>query len=372
MSLINQMLKDLEQRRAQSLDSPAGVLNGITWSAHASQRLSSYGRYILPGVILVLAALASYLSWDRWGPRTELSGENETAVIATASVISEADITPPLLDKSKLVKAKKAIKKQKKITRLNQVKSVTPSYVIKSKNNSVVAKTSHSASQVSAYAESGSGSSDAATSRNGITKYRRPLNAGQRAELAYKRGYDALQNGYSRQAEDDLRHALSNDARHTRSREMLAGIYIKAGRLVEAGQLLSEGVRINPSYSQFAKLYARVLLEQNNVARAISVLERRLPVQSQDPDYYALLAALHQRTGNHLRAAEVYEGVLKVRPRAGVWWIGLGISLETLGKSEQARGAYEKAKNSGTLNNNLVRYTDNRLIALREIGYPEE
>ncbi len=153
---------------------------------------------------------------------------------------------------------------------------------------------------------------------------------------------------------------------------MLAGIYIKSGRYVEAGQLLQQGIAIQPAHSMFRKLYARVLLEQQALDKAVAILEQRLPALAQDTDYYALLAALYQRQGRYENAAALYRKMLDTNPMVGLWWIGLGISLEKLEQNEAAREAYEKARASGTLAAQMIQYTDNRLAALQEIGYPDE
>jgi len=153
---------------------------------------------------------------------------------------------------------------------------------------------------------------------------------------------------------------------------MQAGIYIKAGRYVEASQLLKQGVALNAGHSMFRKLYARVLLEQDALDPAVTMLERSLPKMNQDVDYYALLAALYQRQGRHENAVALYQNMLKQNAMVGIWWIGMGISLEKLGDSQTARQAYKKARASGTLAAQMVQYTDNRLTALNEIGYPDE
>jgi len=194
----------------------------------------------------------------------------------------------------------------------------------------------------------------------------------QLTEQSFHQGYEALRKGQVQTGEQFFRKALSSSPGHAKSREMLAGIYIKAGRYVEAAQLLKQGVAINPGHSMFRKLYARVLLEQDALDTAVVVLERSLPNINQDVDYYALLAALYQRQGRHENAVALYRNMLRQNAMVGIWWIGMGISLEKLGDSEAARKAYEKARASGTLAAQMVQYTDNRLAALNEIGYPDE
>ena len=47
----------------------------------------------------------------------------------------------------------------------------------------------------------------------------------------------------------------------------------------------------------------------------------------------------------------------------------MAISLESLGQQQQAVDAYIKARKTGTLSVDLLRYTDSRLALLRDSGY---
>ena len=206
-----------------------------------------------------------------------------------------------------------------------------------------------------------------------LKKKHRPLNSKQMAEIAYQKGYKFLQQGRMREGKEYLREALSLYIPHTKAREMLAGIYIKSGHLISAAELLSEGVKVSPDYPLFAKLYARVLLEQNNPALAVQILKRGSAAASinEEPDYYALLAATYQRVNQHHNAVDIYLQLVKVRPAAGVWWLGLGISLEKSGNNKEALEAYQRAQKTGSLKAGLVKFTNNRVAALSEIGFPE-
>ncbi len=203
-----------------------------------------------------------------------------------------------------------------------------------------------------------------------VHKRIRELTTEQRAEINYKTAYEYLLAKNSIKAQDELRNALMLLPGHIKARELLAGIYIKNGRIVEARTLLQYGMRIAPAHFIFAKLYARILMEQNETVTAIAVLLRNPPSQQADPDYHALLAALYQKNKQHQEAATLYGTLLTLRKNHGVWWLGLAISLEALGNESQAKLAYEKAKNSGNLSKGLYQYTHQRVSALEEIAYP--
>jgi MSHA biogenesis protein MshN len=203
-----------------------------------------------------------------------------------------------------------------------------------------------------------------------FTRHVVPMRSEQKAELAYQDGYDHLRAQRHRQAEQALRQALAQQASHIKARELLSGVYIKQGRWIEASELLKEGLSVSPSHITFAKLYARALMQLNRDQQAIRVLEQHAPAMQSDPSYFAILAALHQRQSQHQQAADVYARLVGINPQNGVWWVGLGISLEALNRSQDATRAYQHARKTGNLHQEVAKFTNNRLLALDEINFP--
>lgn len=338
MSLINQMLKDLEKRRSRDLETSASLSKNITWETRPDQKTFNWLTFTIIFTLVALMAVIVYLLWER-------TDKNVQVVVA---------------DKPKIVKPIKKLKAKKVvIKKTNPIKQVKEKVVINESlddeiDNAVDAEELDNSAPVK------------------VKKTHRPLNNKQLAEIAYKKGYKFLQQGRLRQGKEYLREALSLYIPHIKAREMLAGIYIKSGRFINAAELLSEGVKISPEYPLFAKLYARVLLEQNNPQLAIKILEQGTANTNVEPDYYALLAATYQRVKNHKKAIDIYLRLVKVRPAAGIWWLGLAISLEKSGQNKEALEAYQRAQKTGSLKAGLIKFTNNRVSALKEIGFPEQ
>ena len=350
MSLINQMLKDLEKRRSRDLETSESLSNNITWETRPSTKPFDFKTIALITALFTLILIIAFLFWERSGFKDELvTAENN---LSTVQKNHKKDIKPKIRYESK-----------QKITKQSPVK----------KQASI--KTASSVGSNQAYAEVIEADDVIDTEEIDepikLNKKHRPLNYKQKAEIEYKKGYLALQRGRMRQGKEHLREALSLYAPHLKSREMLAGIYIKSGRYVEAAELLREGIKVVPTYSLFAKLYARVLLEQNNPLLAIKVLENSAKALDVDHDYYALLAATYQRVKNHNKAIEIYLQLVNEKSSVGVWWLGLAISLEKSGKNKEALDAYQRAQKTGSLKAGLMTFTNNRVSALKEIGFPE-
>ena len=351
MSLINQMLKDLEKRRSRDLETSESLSRNITWETRPGQQGFNWHTFAVVFTLFSLLVVIGYLFYERTTFKDQIN--------------TVANKQKPTVKTSKAKKVKPA--KQSKAKK-SATKKATASKVVAQEK--IVAN--------NAYAEEieSEDSINVEELDNGkavkLEKTHRVLNKEQLAEIAYTKGYQYLQKNRVSQGKEHLREALSLYAPHIKAREMLAGIYIKSGRYVEAAELLNDGVELVPEYPLFAKLYARVLLEQNNPKRAIEVLERNAPAVEVEPGYHALLAATYQRVKNHKKATDIYLQLVKLRPATGVWWLGLAISLEKSGKNQEALDAYQRAQETGSLNTGLVKFTNNRVSALKEIGFPEK
>lgn len=340
MSLINQMLKDLEKRRSRDLETSSSLNQNITWESRPKTKAFNWPGLLVVIILAVLLMVIAYLLWERGSQKSAaVVAEKKTVIIKEKDEVKNV----PVIKQPVLRKVKKKKIQEKVIVKNDFSESVDEAVDIEEVDDSELLK---------------------------IKKTHRPLNSKQLAEVAYKKGYKFLQQGRTHQGKEFLRKALSLYIPHIKAREMLAGIYIKSGHFVNAAELLSEGVKVVPEYPLFAQLYARVLLEQDNPKLAIKILEHGSARMNIEPDYYALLAATYQRVNNHAKAIEIYLQLVKVRSNVGVWWLGLGISLEKSGKNKEALEAYQRAQKTGSLKSGLVKFTNNRVSALQEIGYP--
>jgi len=59
--------------------------------------------------------------------------------------------------------------------------------------------------------------------------------------------------------------------------------------------------------------------------------------------------AVLQRLGKHAEAVEAYQNAIRIAPQPGTTWVGLAISLETLGRRPEAALAYRRALDAGSL-----------------------
>ena len=161
-----------------------------------------------------------------------------------------------------------------------------------------------------------------------------------------------------------LHRVLTKTPGYIQAREMLTTILLQQGDKQGAYTLLSEGIKLHPRNTKFIKLYAKLLLDKGQTDRALAYLKQTQPAITEDPEYYALTAAVLQRRKEYLEAGEIYRQLVAIDPGKGVWWMGLGIALEGLGRQGEALQAYGNARRDRTLASDVSRYIESRIRIL--------
>gem|GEM_PF-2006932 len=207
---------------------------------------------------------------------------------------------------------------------------------------------------------------EATSADNGVmNKKLKPLNPDEQAESEYRQAVSLLQKGRAADAEKRLKAALNLSAEHPQSRELLAGLALQNGRWHEAQQTLEQGIEKVPAHYPFALLLARIQIEHGADQKALAVMEASRQAGAGSADYMAFLAELYRRAGNHAEAIKAYTEAIKLNPQEGRSWIGMGISLEAAQDWKTAGDAYQRAIETGTLDDNLLKYARQRLIAVK-------
>jgi MSHA biogenesis protein MshN len=184
----------------------------------------------------------------------------------------------------------------------------------------------------------------------------------QRAEAEYRRALASLQEGRTNETVDALEQALKYDPAHEAARQTLVGLLIEAKRTDEAMRQLQLGLTQDARQPALAMLLARLQIERGG--SGIETLQRTLPYAGNDADYHAFMAAALARQGRHRDAAEQYQQAVRAAPSNGVWWMGLGMSLEADKRNGEALDAFQKARASGALSADLQAFVERRIQQL--------
>ena len=133
----------------------------------------------------------------------------------------------------------------------------------------------------------------------------------------------------------------------------------------EAERLLIERQSMSPRNAGFALILARLQAERGDNNMALETLRSSLSAAGANPSYQATMAALLARLGQHAQAVTDYQAALRLAPQSGVWWMGLGLSLQAVGSLSEAQEALRRARASDTLSPELAVFVDQRLRQLQ-------
>ena len=192
---------------------------------------------------------------------------------------------------------------------------------------------------------------------------RKTLTPAQNAQHHFSRAQSLLSTGKFRDASKELRTALELKPKLNDARLQLATLYLRQGRTDRAQRLLEDGYRIKPGDQRIAMAYIHLLAEQGHYRQALELLASRLQQDSARTNDLALAAGLNYRMQNFNASTTLYRKALARNPDQPVWWMGLGISLEHSRHNANALEAYRRA-NTAALDSTLKPFVVGRITAL--------
>ena len=182
-----------------------------------------------------------------------------------------------------------------------------------------------------------------------LEKRERPRNPQEFAEAEFRRGAVLLNDARTTEAMEAFAAALNAERNHESARQALAALLLDQRQIDAARRLLQEGLALNPGNVVFSSSLARILIEGKDYEGALRVLQGAGATGMASAENRALTGAAYQRLGNHRSAMEAYQAALRLSPSTGSSWVGLGISLEALEHPNEAAEAFRRALSTGTL-----------------------
>lgn len=196
-----------------------------------------------------------------------------------------------------------------------------------------------------------------------VDKRERPRSASDTAEAHFRRAVLLLNHGRVSEAEDQLIAALSADAAHSAARQTYVALLLEQQRTDAARRVLQQALALNPGHATFALALARIHAGQRDYHAALEVMDRAGSV-SRNADFQALRGAVLQRLARHGEAVESYQNAIRGGAQPATTWVGLGISLEAVGRKPDAAQAYRRALAAGPIAPEAREYAESRARAL--------
>lgn len=188
----------------------------------------------------------------------------------------------------------------------------------------------------------------------------------QKSGNYYRQGLSNLQQGRVSEAQANLVQALEANPANQEARQTLAGLLIDNKRNDEAKAVLTAGLEITPEQSHFRMALARLQVESGDRTVALSTLEQGLPYAKTNADYQSFIATLLQRADRHDEAITHYMTALSLNSNTTSTLIGLGISLQAVGKLENAKETFMRAQSSTALTPELSAFVEQRLKQINQ------
>lgn len=388
MSVINQMLQDLESRRGE-LETEAAAPTHVRPAGVVYERRSSKLALII-GVALVVAAALAWLVLKPEPARPKSESVKiatpariapEATVVAPAAkpaapiAVAPAPTTAPAVPRAPTLPAQSGEENKPPSTA-----AVAPAPA--SAFPEVAATATNTAPKVAASEPAGNAVptvTEPALSSKGARRARdksalasldaEPQNfknrtPQQRIDERYRDALRKLNEGQTNQARTDLIEVLHAQPKHSGARLALVGLELDDKHAPQAERLLREGIQLQPQESTFSMVLARLEVERGDITTALTTLNRGLAHADDDPEYHAFMAALLQRANRHAESIEHYQIALRQREAAS-WLVGLAISLEGANRAREAEQIYRRAQQSNALPADLQDFVAQRLQQLK-------
>jgi len=190
------------------------------------------------------------------------------------------------------------------------------------------------------------------------------ISPAQQADAEFRKAVDLMQQGRVADAMAGYEAALRLDAGHDAARQALVALLQEQKRSTEAERVLQERLKNHPQHTGFAMLLARLQVERGALEQAVATLDKSLPYAGTQADYQAFFAALLQRQSRHKEAIEHYQTALQLVPGKGIWLMGYGISLQAVQRNDDARESFRRALDSKALSPELQAFVQQKLKEL--------
>nr|WP_320114842.1 tetratricopeptide repeat protein [uncultured Desulfuromonas sp.] len=157
--------------------------------------------------------------------------------------------------------------------------------------------------------------------------------------------------------------ALAPDDREGRFE--LIKVLLQQRTMEHALQVAEQGRQRQPDEPLWLILKARLLAETDQLAEALFTLDvEPVPAVNQSPEFYALKAALLQQATRYEDALLIYQQLCGVFPRQAQWWFGRAVTANQLGDQRQARDSFKQALALPGLDAQLQHYATQQLQRL--------
>jgi MSHA biogenesis protein MshN len=408
LSVINQMLKDLEQRQGSQR------LENVATSPPVMVNKSSSKNILIIIVSVVITLFATYMVYLQVeNQRLESHSEKKLKVTRSFTSTVNSDqiaIVKVKPEQSGTIEAKQLTQKMPKLSN-NQDKSVitalaseTPVESFSGENatnvvanpiaisavssipvpNTAIAITSvvdslivEKSSQISPPIV---GLEDLMAKEGTITKpkvaiapvstmeiKRKQLTPKALAKQKMSQAKVAVDNNDISKAEQLFEDVLLILPSEKGARKQLAALWFGRKSYQAALNLLSQGIALDVKDNELRLLKAQIHIKRQQGFAAFQVLQSHPALDTiSDINYHSILANQAQGSKQYRSAISAYLRLIRLQQHVGRWWLGLGIAYDSNSQFSLAKKTYGTALNKHDLSSSARQFVSQRLQELRK------
>ena len=392
MSVINQMLKDLDKRQSEQQDN-ANVSVPVTVKNSTTKII------LITVAVIVIINIIGMFGWQLYSENTQLKLQAQQIKAFTVqpnTTIAKSNVDTNV-NKEPVLKPSNQTKTTESVVEINHSIQVIPDTIateISDKSNTFVTKSSSEVANVnnsnnSNYLEAKILEKDDTVVivapletikkavqpeslsvsmpvkvKSSLTISRTQLSPKALAANKISQAEKAMERNDIAKAESLFEEILMVMPTHETARKQLAALWYGKKYYQDAINLLSQGIALEPQAEEMRLMSARIYYEQGQARPAYNILK---PVsRSNSSEVQTLLANVSAELNEHEDAIFAYRQLISLQPDVGRWWLGVAVSLDSLGKFVPARDAYKQSIARNNLSTSAMQFAQQRLIELGE------
>ena len=194
-----------------------------------------------------------------------------------------------------------------------------------------------------------------------VIKSTAKINRKARSEKLFKQAQLNVDRGAVLKAKQLLSEAINLNPTNHKARILLLTVLLSSGESAAMQQLLDISLNQWPRMNEYRQLQARLYLASNDHLQALSILQQDIPLIETSVDYHALLAFVAQQLKQDNLASKHFRLLLQVNNSRADWWLGFAVSEERLGNNDIALQAYNQSISRTGLTESVKNYARQRI-----------
>ncbi len=349
MSLVNDMLNDLDDRRNQRARDEVN----LDWMT--GQKQTSKNKWLMPLLSLAVIVVFVVVAFAAFRYQSSASSEamDKLAALKKDSEVVAAKPVP-------VVEAK-----QRSVIKKSQPVETATATMVEQPNLNQVQEVEQVAAPVVAPVVAAKKKASVVTSpAKKPVKKPKPLTLAQRDLIASQEAKKLIRNQQSGLAEQKLMPFMRDNPLAIRSGKVLASLWLSQKKNAQAQQLLLPLRDIAPRDIELIMIQARLYYSAGKVDEALGLLRTERPAVSAHAGYYELLGFIARSSQQYELSVQSYRALLEFDASRGDWWVGMAIALDMQKKNGLAKEAYRRGIDSRRISKSLNDYARKRLAAL--------